>query len=142
MDLNANKWLMRQLCTSTILLFLAVMLFMLHHARFTPSGIGFLYFIVIVGNLGHISFIMTDMITTTTSEIHGQIVHKKGRTIHVSQQDGKLGKYKVHASKVLERVKNGQLVNIVLTKFAHIPSAITFKDNPMKLEDLSKAEDD
>ncbi|UNK18647.1 hypothetical protein MNQ98_00945 [Paenibacillus sp. N3/727] len=130
MDLNVNKWLILHLCSNIILLFLSVGLFAMHHARYTPSGFGFLYFIAILCCLGFVVMILTDLVTSATRQIHGQIVHKQGRTIHVSRNDGKLKKYRVLVPEVLQKLEQGQFVNISLTKLAHIPSSITIVDTP------------
>ena len=130
MDLNVNKWLIRQLTLGVILLFLSIVLFAMHHARFTPSGFGFLYFIAMLCYMGLVVVIIIDLFTSATRQIQGQIVHKQGKTIHVSRSDGKLKKYRVLVPEVLQQLEQGQYVTITLTKIAHIPSAITIVDPP------------
>ncbi|MGM1048989.1 MAG: hypothetical protein ACQEXX_23010 [Bacillota bacterium] len=139
MDLNVNKWLLWQLCSSVVLLFLSIALFVMHHARFEPSGFGFLYFVAILCFVGFVVIIITDLVTSATRQIHGQIVHKHGRTIHVSRNDGKLKKYRVLLPEVLQKLEQGQFVNISLTRLAHVPSSITIVDPPGENESFLQA---
>lgn len=139
MDLNVNKWLIRQLTSSVILLFLSIVLFAMHHARFTPSGFGFLYFIAMLCYMGLVVVIIIDLITSATRQIQGQIVHKQGKTIHVSRNDGKLKKYKVLVPEVLQQLEKGQFVTITLTKLAYIPTSITIVDSPSENETYLQA---
>ncbi|GAB6926270.1 hypothetical protein JCM10914A_02530 [Paenibacillus sp. JCM 10914] len=132
MDLNVNKWLIRYLYLSTILLFLSIVVFLLHHDRYSPSGIGFIWFIVVLGYAGFVGIVITDMITSATREIQGQIVHQQGETVHVSQLDGRLKKYRVHVPGVLQQLKKGQGVRISLTRLAQIPKSIVIVDSPNK----------
>ncbi|SMF92445.1 hypothetical protein SAMN05661091_5827 [Paenibacillus uliginis N3/975] len=139
MDLNVNKWLILHLCSNIILLFLSVGLFAMHHARFEPSGFGFLYFVTILCFAGFVVIIITDLVTSATRQIHGQIVHKQGRTIHVSRNDGNLKKYRVFVPEVLHKLEQGQFVNISLTRLAHVPSSIAIVDPPGENESFLQA---
>lgn len=130
MNLNGNRWLIWQLSLNAVLLFLSIVIFALHHARFTPSSFGFLYFLAILCYAGFVVVLITDLITSATRQVQGQIVHKEGRTIHISRTDGKLKKYKVTVPEVLQRLEKGQFVTMSLSKLAQIPHSIHIVEPP------------
>ncbi|WP_054954741.1 hypothetical protein [Paenibacillus dakarensis] len=139
MNLNGNKWLILQLSLNGILLFLSIVVFALHHARFTPSSFGFLYFLAVLGFAGVFVALIVDLMTSATRQVHGQIVHKEGRTIHISRTDGKLRKYKVTVPEVLQRLEKGQFVTMSLSKLAQIPQSIHIVDPPGEPENWLEA---
>lgn len=136
MNLNGNKWLIWQLSLNAVLLFLSIVVFALHHARFTPSSFGFLYFLVILCYAGFVVVLLADLITSATRQVHGQIVHKEGRTIHISRTDGKLKKYRVMVPEVLQKLEKGQFVTMSLSKLSQVPQSISIVDPPSDYENL------
>lgn len=140
MDLNVNKWLVVQLCLNTVLLFLTMVIFSMHHARYMPSSFGFLYFLAVLGFAGVVVAIIVDLITAATRQVQGQIVHKQGRTVHIRRIDGKLKKYKVMVPEVVQKLEMGQFVTMSLTKLAHIPSSITIMESPTDHESFLEAQ--
>ncbi|WP_422659195.1 hypothetical protein ACK8P5_01250 [Paenibacillus sp. EC2-1] len=139
MNLNSNKRLIWQLSLNAVMLFLSIVVFALHHARFTPSSFGFLYFLVVLCYAGLVVALLTDLITSATRQVYGEIVHKEGRTIHISRTDGKLKKYRVMVPEVLQKLEKGQFVTMSLSKLAQIPRSIRIVESPSEYENLLEA---
>ncbi len=89
-----------------------------------PSILAWIAFLVALGSLAALFFIIYDMVTRRQDQFEGKIINKEGSVIHILTTEDKLKRLRIHPNGVRDQLLANQIVEFKLTHFTRVPVSI------------------